>query len=97
MKNTPSLSLPDPQSAVPMHARPHREFPAVLVTSLALLVGSARVFAGPAPVFPLEPAFELAPDAQPAPVPLSWAGGWVLAKVMINAEDAGWFMIANRI
>jgi len=29
------------------------------------------------------------------PVPLRWAGAWVLAKVTINGADAGWFMIAT--
>ena len=53
------------------------------------------LFAGPAPAFPLEPAFELAAEARPEPVPLRWAGGWVLAKVTINGADAGWFMIAT--
>ena len=45
--------------------------------------------------FPLVPAFELPPEAQPMPVPLRWVGGWMLAQVRINGTDAGWFKIAT--
>ena len=45
--------------------------------------------------FPVVPAFELPPEAQPMPVPLRWVGGWMLAPVRINGADAGWFKIAT--
>ena len=63
------------------------------VVALALVCTHAP--AGPVPEVSLEPAFELAPDPQPAPVPLRWAGAWVLARVTINGADAGWFMLAT--
>ncbi|MCX6877445.1 MAG: ankyrin repeat domain-containing protein [Verrucomicrobia bacterium] len=67
----------------------------ILTSALTLLAGSARLPAGPAPPFPLEPAFELAADARPEPVPLRWAGNWVLVKVTLNGADAGWFKIGT--
>lgn len=45
--------------------------------------------------FSVTPAFELPADAKPEPLPLRWAGGWVLARVKINDVDAGWFQIAT--
>ena len=95
MNDPSSLPIPDPQFRLPIHSRPHRRFPTALATGLALLAGFAGVFAGPAPAFPLEPAFELAADARPEPVPLRWARAWMLAKVTINGADAGWFKIAT--
>ncbi|MCX6872832.1 MAG: ankyrin repeat domain-containing protein [Verrucomicrobia bacterium] len=70
-------------------------FLTVFTGGLALLLGSARLLSGPAAAFPLEPAFELAADARPEPVPLRWASGWVLVKVTIHGADAGWFKIAT--
>lgn len=44
---------------------------------------------------PPRAGFELAREADAEPVPLRWAGGWVLARVKINGTDAGWFKIAT--
>ena len=95
MKYPASFPISAPRSGFLMHVKPNRYFPAALTAGLALLAGTLRAFAGPAPAIPLEPAFELAADARPEPVPLRWAGAWVLAKVTINGADAGWFKIAT--
>jgi len=47
------------------------------------------------PAVPLEPAFTLAADSQPSPVPLRWARAWMLVKVTINGADAGWFKLGT--
>jgi ankyrin repeat protein len=62
---------------------------------LLLIFGQINVHAADLSKFPLVSAFELAPEVTPEPVPLRWAGGWVLARVKINGADAGWFKIAT--
>ncbi|MEI6653155.1 MAG: aspartyl protease family protein [Verrucomicrobiota bacterium] len=95
MNPASSQTLAALRSGFSWRARLHGHFLTVLTVSLALLAGSARLLAGSSLAFPLEPAFELAAEAPLEPVPLRWAGGWVLAKVTINGADAGWFMIAT--
>ncbi|MCX6877509.1 MAG: ankyrin repeat domain-containing protein [Verrucomicrobia bacterium] len=95
MKHASSRPNSAPRSGPARLARPHRLILTALAGALALLAGSARTLAGPAPALPLEPAFELAAEARMEPVPLRWAGGWKLAKVTINGADAGWFLIVT--
>jgi hypothetical protein len=44
---------------------------------------------------PPQAILELVGNAQSAPVDLRWIDGWMLARVKINGEDAGWFKIAT--
>ena len=68
---------------------------AAFVALALLLSGGRAVVAADLSKFPLMPVFELAPGVTPEPVPLRWAGGWVLARVKINGADAGWFKIGT--
>ena len=95
MKNISSPRIPKSQSGNSRRVRRRRDFLARLAGSVALVLGSTHALADPAAEFPLEPAFKLIPEATNEPVPLRWAGGWVLAKVTINGTDAGWFKIAT--
>ncbi|MCX6874060.1 MAG: ankyrin repeat domain-containing protein [Verrucomicrobia bacterium] len=78
-----------------MRVHQRGNFLTVFTGGLALLLGSGRVLAGPAPAVPLETAFELAPEAPPGPVPLRWSRAWMLVKVTLNGADAGWFKLGT--
>ena len=88
------LPLSDSRYGVPMRGRPINKFIAALAGAIALLAFPAA-FRRSRPSVSIGPAFELAADARPDPVPLRWVGGGVLAKVTINGADAGWFKIGT--
>ena len=72
---------------------PHRN--KIALTLCTILFSIASAAAVDLSKFPVTPAFELTADEKPEPVPLRWAGGWVLVRVKINDADAGWFKIAT--
>jgi hypothetical protein len=94
MKTNSLSGFAKSQSGDHWRLRQHHAILARLAGVVALVLGSTRAVADPAPAFPVEPVFKLAQQAVNEPVPLCWAGGWVLAKVAINGTDAGWFKIA---
>ena len=67
----------------------------LLPGSVMLMLVTAWTTAADLTKLRLEPTFELSAGTGTAPVPLRWAGGWVLAQVKLNGVDAGWFKLAT--